>query len=73
MMLIKETLAMVLIGDAVLGLARPKRHVARWELGPWGPATAWARRRPALTRAVAGAELAFGVWYAGRLPARPRA
>lgn len=71
MVLIKETIAMMLIGDAVLGLARPRRHVARWQIGPWAPAMAWSRQRPVLTRALAAVELAAGVWYAGRLPARP--
>ncbi len=71
MVLIKETVAMVLIGDAVLGLVRPRRHVARWQIGPWAPAMAWMRQRPTLTRALAGAELAAGLWYATRLPPRP--
>ena len=70
MVLIKETLAMVLIGDAVLGLARPRRHLARWQVGPWAPAMQWGRQRPTLTRALAAGELAIGLWYASRVPAR---
>lgn len=72
MVLVKELVAMVLIGDAVLGIARPQRHVARWQVGPWAPAMAWAGQRPVLTRALAGAELVVALWYAGRLPVQDR-
>lgn len=69
---IKEFALMVLVGDAVLGIVQPRRHVARWKVGPWAPVMARAAERPALTRVVAGAELAVGLWYAGRLPVNER-
>lgn len=69
---IKELAVMVLIGDAVLGIAQPRRHVARWKVGPWAPAMAWAAERPLLTRVVAGVELAAGLRYASRLAVRER-
>lgn len=55
MVLIKETIAMVLIGDAVLGLARPQRHVARWQIGPFMvPPAAGADASPRRRRARHG-------------------
>lgn len=57
MAIAKELVATVLIGDAILGIARPRRHVARWQVGPWAPAMALAGQRPVLTRALAGAEV----------------
>lgn len=68
---IRELLAMVAIGDGILGLVEPRRHVARWETGPWAGAMAWAGRRPGLTRVMAGAELLVALWYIRRLALRP--
>lgn len=65
---IRELLAMVAIGDGILGLVEPRRHVARWAAGPWAGAMTWARRRPGLTRAMAGTQLLVALWYVRRLP-----
>lgn len=67
MIQLKELLAMILIGDGVLGTLIPARHLRRWEARcRSGPIEVYARQ-PALTRCLAGAELALGVWYALRL------
>lgn len=63
---------MVLIGDGILGVVQPSRHVARWESGPWARSLERARRRPTLVRVMAGAEVLVAVWYAGRLSGRER-
>ena len=67
----KEVVAILLIGDGVVGALIPRRHVQRWETGP----RAWQRLmrafavRPQMTRLLAVAEAVAGIWYAYRLPA----
>ena len=61
---------MLAIGDGVIGAVAPRRHMARWSLGP-GPYEALMRpfaQRPQLTRAVAVVEVAAATAYALRLP-----
>jgi hypothetical protein len=67
-----ELAAMVMIGDGVLGTVMPERHASRWIMGPqaWRPMRILADR-PGLTRALSAAEAAAGLWWAGRLPAKP--
>ncbi|MGH3442693.1 MAG: hypothetical protein ACRDUY_11755 [Nitriliruptorales bacterium] len=69
---LNELLAMVLIGDGVLGAVIPARHVRRWERGPepWRRTLECFARRPGLVRVLALAEAGVGLWYASRLPAR---
>ena len=63
-----ETLAMLIIGDSVLALISPSRHVSLWLSGPswwertWSPMV----RRPALTRILGLVGLSLGVWLAWR-------
>ena len=66
----RETLAMLAVGDGVIGAALPRRHVRRWQSGPewWRQTMQPFVDRPLLTRAVAAAEAAAGIWYAARLP-----
>ncbi|HRX86607.1 MAG TPA: hypothetical protein P5572_16410 [Phycisphaerae bacterium] len=63
-----ETAAMMVIGDSVLALVAPRRHVALWKDGPrW-----WERmaepfiRNPNMTRALGAAGLGLGIWLAQR-------
>lgn len=63
-----EAAAIGLIGDGVVGALIPARHARRWEVGP-----SWWKRlmhpfaaRPQLTRVLAVAELAAGLWVALR-------
>lgn len=65
---LKELVAIVVIGDGVVGLVAPRRHSLLWELGP-----EWYRRametlagRPGLVRALAAAEVVGGLWLALR-------
>lgn len=71
MLMLKDLAAMFLIGDGVIGLVTPERHVRRWlrwrSLGPAGDAR---HRRRAALRAAAGAEAVIGLWFASRLPAK---
>ena len=70
-----ETIAMLMIGDSVLALISPSRHVSLWTSGPrW-----WERTfeplvyHPRLTRALGALGLVLGVWLAWRQePAAPR-
>lgn len=62
----KESLAMLMVGDALVTLVDPKRHCRLWMKGPEG----WRRflnlfiEHPGLTRGLAVVELALGVWLA---------
>ena len=68
---VAESVAIMMIGDGVIGALFPRRHVLRWLRGP----TVWRRvmrpfaDRPGLTRALAAAQVGAGVWWAARLPA----
>ena len=71
---VKECIAMMMIGDGVLGLVAPRRHVELWENGP-----VWWRKmmdpfvdRPGLTRCVGATLVAGGLWLASRQTAVPR-
>ena len=59
---------MPMIGDGVLTLAVPRRHILLWRIGPEGYkrlAEVFARR-PALSRLLAAAEVLGGLWLALR-------
>mgnify|MGYP007107031979 CR=1 FL=1 len=65
-------LALLAIGDGVIGAVAPRRHMARWSAGP-APYEAAMRpfaRHPQLTRALSVVEVALGLTVALRLPAR---
>jgi len=61
----KHFTAMALIGDGVIGLIRPGRDAQAWEQGPapWRKLMGALSRRPALTRVLAAAEIAGGVYW----------
>jgi hypothetical protein len=62
----KESLAMIMVGDALVTLVDPERHCRLWMKGPEG----WRRfinlfiEHPGMTRGLALAELGLGVWLA---------
>lgn len=63
-----ESLAMITIGDGVLGLLQPRRHISLWRSGPrvWRKTMIPFARRPELTRLFGLAALGVGVWVASR-------
>jgi sulfur transfer complex TusBCD TusB component (DsrH family) len=65
---VKETLAMLLIGDGVLGLIDTHRHLRLWQQGPpaWRAIMEAFLRRPGVTRLISASEIAFGLWLAVR-------
>lgn len=71
---VKECIGMMMIGDGVLGLVSPQRHVALWESGPpwWRSMMEPFVDRPTLTRCVGAALLAGGLWLACCQTASPR-
>jgi hypothetical protein len=62
----KESLAMLMVGDALVTLVDPERHCRLWMKGPEG----WRRfvsvfiEHPGITRGLAVVELGLGVWLA---------
>lgn len=67
-----DAVAIVVIGDGVVGALFPSRHVARWMRGPaaWRAVMRPFADHPGLTRVVGVAEVGVGLWWAGRLPPR---
>ena len=65
---VKESLALVMVGDGLLAAAGPVRHCMLWQRGPsgWRRMVAFFAERPALTRAVGLAEAGTGLWLASR-------
>jgi hypothetical protein len=60
----RDLMAMILVGDGLLGLLIPGRHVHRWNRGPatWRCAMQYLELRPGLTRLLAASELCVGLW-----------
>ena len=71
---IKETGALMMIGDGVLALAEPRGHVKLWLEGPkpWRRTMKAFLKRPAMTRAFGLVEIGLGLWLASRQQARWR-
>ena len=65
---LKESLAMLMIGDGMLALADPHRHMALWRRGPswWQAMIDPFVNRPELTRLAGVAEALAGYWLASR-------
>ena len=64
----KETLAIVAIGDGAIELLSPREHSLLWEVGPEST-RAVARffaENPAYMRLLGAAQVAFGLWLALR-------
>lgn len=64
----RETFALVVIGDGVLGATQPERHLALWRRGPepYRRAMAALARRPGLTQMLSAAQVGAGLWWASR-------
>ena len=65
---VAESAGMLLIGDGVLALLRPREHCLLWRGGPdgWRRTAAWFAAHPQVTRTLAAAELCTGLWLARR-------
>lgn len=65
---IAETLAILTIGDAVIGLLAPREHSLLWETGPESSrkAARFFAGNPNLMRALGAVQLVFGLWLAFR-------
>lgn len=63
-----EMAATFMIGDGLLGLLQPRRHVALWEQDAAGAETLVApfRGHPGRRRAYAVVQIAAGLWLASR-------
>jgi hypothetical protein len=55
--------AMVLIGDGVVALLRPRQDAAAWGVGPvrWKAFMGYLYDHPSLTRAIGAAEIGAGL------------
>jgi len=64
-----EMLAILMIGDGVLALAQPRRHMQLWNAGPepWRNLCTYLEERPTLTMAIGAASIALGLWLANSL------
>ncbi len=65
---VEELLAMVAIGDGVVGFLAPRRHSLLWSFGPEGYRRAMEAfaERPGLVRVLAAVEVAGGLCLALR-------
>lgn len=65
---VKELLALMLVGEGVVGTLYPQRYTRLWKTGPrgWRDFVAWWSDRPALLRLICAAELGVGIWLADR-------
>ena len=62
----KETFAIVAIGDGAIELVSPREHSLLWEVGPEG-ARKIARffaENPNHMRLIGAAQIVFGLWFA---------
>ncbi len=64
----KETFAIVAIGDGAIGLVSPREHSLLWEVGP--DSTRKVARffadNPGYLRLIGATQIAFGLWLALR-------
>lgn len=62
----KELLAILIIGDGVVGLAAPRRHSLLWRFGPEGYKRAMTSfaKRPILVRILSAVSVGAGLWLA---------
>ena len=65
----QDVIALSLVGDGLVSVLWPRRHVMLWKFGP-KPYQRLANAvadHPMMIRAVAAAELAGGLWWTRRL------
>ena len=62
----KHFAVMMLIGDGVMALVRPRQDAVAWKHGPalWRKSMGLLQRNPAITRVVAAAQVAGALWWA---------
>jgi hypothetical protein len=71
MYMLKDLLAILMIGDGLSAAVVPRRRMQRWAWGPFRRPAEAMDERPALTRLVGFAAVALGLWWTARLPDRP--
>ena len=61
-----ELVAIMMIGDGMLALLQPRRHMRLWNTGPepWRKLCTYFEERPAQTMAVGAAFVGIGLWLA---------
>jgi hypothetical protein len=64
----KETFAIVAIGDGAIELISPREHSLLWEVGPEGvrKVARFSAENPNYMRFLGAAQIAFGLWLALR-------
>ncbi len=65
---IKETFAIVTIGDGLIELISPREHFLLWEVGPESvrKLARYLADYPNYMRIIGAAQIAFGLWLALR-------
>ena len=65
---LREFVAIVIIGDGVVGLTQPQRHTRLWRNGPraYQEAMQTFIERPGMIQAVSLVQIALGLWFATR-------
>lgn len=63
---LKEVLAIMLVGDGMIGLVAPRRHSLLWKFGPESHKRIMTdfAKRPALVRLLSAASVGVGLWLA---------
>ena len=66
---ILQLIALLMIGDGVTGLLKPRWHSLLWDVGPKPFQTAMEKlaENPAKSRVLYAAEIIVGAWLATRL------
>ena len=64
----KETLAILIMGDGVVALVSPREHSLLWEVGPEGvrKVARYFAENPNHLRLIGAAQIARGLWIALR-------
>lgn len=65
---LKETAAILTVGDGVIALLAPREHSLLWETGPENmrKLVRFFADNPNYLRIIGSAQIAFGAWYALR-------
>ena len=65
---VKETFAIVMIGDGAIELLAPREHSLLWNVGPESARSValWFAENPIYMRLLGVAQISFGVWLALR-------
>ncbi len=66
---LKETFAILTVGDGIIGVIFPTEHSLLWEFGPARvrKVARFFAENPNLMRLLGTAQVAFGIWLAQRL------